>query len=217
MSIFYAPVLLLMALPPDAPLLSIDRRRVIAALKLGAPIACGLALYFAYNYWRFGNPLDTGYADIDFPSGMMRERIQAHGLWSFAYAPFNFFYLLLQGFHADFAEPRRIELTGMDTAGSSVLAASPWLLYLLFAPPRRDVFACLALILGLGVALLFYHSNGFLQFNTQRYALDWLPAALVMLAAALGRAKGELFGPLVLWGMALNLATVAVMAVTKSG
>ena len=214
MSVFYAPILLLLTLPPKEPLLALDRPRVLAALKLGAPILIGVALYLAYNAWRFGDPLDPGYRDIAFPAGLMRERVSAHGVWSSAYVVFNLFYDVLQGFHADFAEPERVRLTGLDTGGTSILAASPWLLYIFFAPARRDVAACAALILGLLAALLFYHSNGFLQYNAQRYMLDWLPAALLILVAASRRVSGETFGLLVLWAMSLNLATVVVLRLT---
>ena len=217
MSIFYAPLLLLLSLPLQSPLFGLGREHGKAALKLALPIALGIAFYLAYNYWRFGALFDTGYAAIIFPEGIMRDRVAAHGLWSLAYAPFNAFYLLLQGFHADFAEPQRLVLTGLDTGGASILSASPWLLYLVFAPWRRDTVGCGLLILGFCGALLFYHSNGFSQYNAQRYMLDWLPAALLMLAAALKRANGELFRPLAVWGMALNLATVGVLAVTHAG
>ena len=217
LSIFYAPILLLMALPPEERLLAIGRRHLAIVLRIGGPVAIGIALYLAYNAWRFGNPFDTGYRDIAFPAGLMKDRVDAHGVWSLAYLPFNLFYALFQGFHASFAEPQRVALGGLDDAGTSILAASPWLLYCLLAPLRREVAACLLLIAGCTIALLFYHSNGFVQFNAQRYALDWFPAALIVLAAALGRCQGEMFRPLVLWGMALNVATVAVLAVTRAG
>lgn len=217
LSIFYAPILLLLALPPETRLLRVGRSHLAIALKVGIPVAIGIAAYLAYNAWRFGNPLDTGYRDIAFPAGLMRSRVEAHGIWSLAYLPFNLVYLLLQGFHATFAEPQRVLLTGLDDAGTGVLAASPWLLYLFRAPLRREVLGCLALILGFSAVLLFYHSNGFLQYNVQRYALDWFPAALLVLAAALGRSEGEMFRPLVLWGMALNLATVVVLALVRAG
>lgn len=217
LSIFYAPILLMLALPPETRLLRVGRRHVGIVLKVGIPVAIGIAAYLAYNVWRFGNPLDTGYQDIAFPAGLMRSRVEAHGIWSLAYLPFNLVYQLFQGFHATFAEPQRVALTGLDDAGTSVLAASPWLLYLVRAPLRREVLGCLALILGFSAVLLFYHSNGFLQYNVQRYALDWLPAALLVLAAALGRSDGEMFRPLVLWGMVLNLATVVILALTRAG
>jgi hypothetical protein len=71
--------------------------------------------------------------------------------------------------------------------------------------------------LGLTIFMLFYHSNGYSQYNTQRYMLDWLPAVLVLIVPVLTAARMEWFRLLVAWGVALNLATVAVLALTKAG
>ena len=109
------------------------------------------------------------------------------------------------------------EVSGLDPAGTSILAASPWLLFLFFTPLRRDTLLCGLVVVGLAAVLLFYHSNGFSQYNTQRYALDWLPAALVMLAAGLRREHLPMLRLLVGWGVALNAATVMVLALTRGG
>lgn len=223
MSIFYAPILLAMMFRPNEPFIAITRERLAWTIRIALPVLIGIAAYLAYNYWRFGNPLDTGYNDIVFPPGsMLLDRVSQYGLWNKAYLLFNGFYLLLQGFHADFAEPARLKLSGMDNGGTSILAASPWLLFLFFTP-RRPLFAlCLVLMAGLTGATLFYHSNGFSQYNTQRYMLDWLPAALLMLAwvfrgDALPDSTRTIFRLLVLWGGALNVAMVGVLALTHAG
>ena len=92
---------------------------------------------------------------------------------------------------------------------TSILAASPWLIFLFFTPLRRDSVAAGVLVLSFAAALLFYHSNGFSQYNTQRYTLDWLPAAMLMLAAGLRLDHVPVLRLLIVWGMALNVATVA--------
>jgi len=124
--------------------------------------------------------------------------------------------------HATFDEARRLTITGMDNGGTGILAASPWVLLLFFAPSRRFTLLAWAMIAGFAVALLFYHSNGLSQYNTQRYALDWLPAALLLLAMVFhrGTVRGgwiDVFKLLVVWGMVLNLVTVAVLAWTRGG
>ena len=129
---------------------------------------------------------------------------------------FNLFYFFVQGFHAGFTGIMRLNLGGMDDAGSAVLAASPWLLLLFFAPKGRVQILAFLLIVGFSVTLLFYHSNGFSQYNVQRYMLDWLPAALLLLAPALTQARLDIFRLLVTWGVALNVATVLVLALTKT-
>lgn len=219
MSIFYAPLLLLLAFRPQDSLFKITGERFGQALKLGLPILAALILYLAYNYWRFGNAFDSGYTSIQFAAAdtTIGERARTYGFWNSHYVLFNLFYFFLQGFHADFTGLMRLTLSGMDNAGSAVLAASPWLLLLFFGRKGRVELFAFLLIAGFSVALLFYHSNGFSQYNTQRYILDWLPAALLILAPALTQARLEIFRLLVAWGLVLNVATVAVLAITKSG
>ena len=137
MSIFYAPILLFILFRPDEPLFRITVERVRHALMLALPILCAIGFYFAYNYWRFGNPLDTGYSGIAFGEGLLKARTDEFGLWNKAYVLYNVFYLFFQGFHAQFAEPQQLRLTGLDSGGASILAASPWLLLLFFTPLRR--------------------------------------------------------------------------------
>lgn len=221
MSIFYAPVLLLLTLRPEDPLVKITTERLRNALLIALPVVGAMALYFAYNYWRFGNPLDTGYSDIAFSPGMLKDRTDQYGLWNLAYVPFNLSYLLVQGFHVEFTGPQQLSLQSLDSNGTGLLAASPWLLLLFFTPLRRLTVIGWLMILGFAGALLFYHSNGFSQYNTQRYSLDWLPMALIMLAQVFDREAGEssrtdMLKLLVAWGLALNVVAVTVLALTHA-
>ncbi len=229
MSVFYAPLLLLIAIGPSAPLFRMSwadiRQRFGWTVQIGIPVAIGLAGYFAYNHWRFADPLETGYSFIfweftpDPETGelpILTARVQDHGVWSSAYVLYNAAYLFVQGFDITFDAAKKLTITGLDNGGTSVLAASPWLLFLAFTPWRRMALFCLAIIVGFVVLLLFYHSNGFSQYNTQRYILDWLPAALLMLALAKDKLSEhkDVLALLVVWGMALNVVTVAVLALT---
>ena len=65
------------------------------------------------------------------------------------------------------------------------------------------------------IVILFYHSNGYTQYNVHRYMLDSLPAALLMLAYAVQRYPTPLFPLAVLWGMALNMVTITTMAAVR--
>ena len=138
------------------------------------------------------------------------------GLFSARYVLFNAAYLLVQGFHAEFGDPLMTRLTGLDPNGASLLAASPFLLMAFFLPRRQTVLiglACAGLMIGVG---LFYHSNGFSQYNAQRYALDWLPVLLAFLPLRLTTERLPVFRLLVTYAVGLNLATLAVLAVTKA-
>lgn len=228
--VLYAPLLLLIAIGPIQPLLRMDwddvKERFGWTVRIGFPIAIALGCYFAYNYWRFGDPLDTGYAFIfsdtspDPVTGeqpMLSKRVEDHGLWSSAYVLFNAAYLFVQGFHITFDTEKQLVMTGLDNAGTNILSASPWLLFLAFTPWRRFSFFCWVIIVGFASLLLFYHSNGFSQYNTQRYTLDWLPAALLILAMARDKLveHKDILALLVVWGMALNVAMLAVVALTR--
>ncbi|MBC7281568.1 hypothetical protein [Hoeflea sp.] len=213
MSIFYVPLLLVLSLRTDAPLWSAMGDKIVRSVKLGLPVLAAIGLYLAYNQARFGSPFETGYIHIDYPPGVLKERLDAYGLWNWKYVPFNLYYALVQGFHARFEGVGQLELAGMDRFGTAFLVACPWLAMLFFTPVNRRTVLSGLLVAGLVTVMLFYHSNGFTQYNVQRYMLDWLPAALVMLAYAVQRHKTPLFPLAILWGMGLNAVTLATMAV----
>ncbi|PHR22164.1 MAG: hypothetical protein COA37_12890 [Hoeflea sp.] len=215
MTLFYVPLLLILSLRPDAPLLSAMKDRITRAVRLGLPVLAAIGIYLAYNQLRFGSALENGYAFIDYPPGVLKERLEAHGLWSRNYVPFNLYHAMVQGFHARFEGPGNLELAGIDRFGTAFLVASPWLAIMFFTPVnRRTVFSGL-LVAGLFTVMLFYHSNGYTQYNVQRYMLDWLPAALIMMAYAIQRQTSPLFALAVLWGMGLNAVTIATMAMVR--
>jgi hypothetical protein len=218
MNIFYVPLLLVFSLQPNTPLWSTTMPdKIKKAIKLGIPVAAAVGIYLLYNQARFGSLLETGYVYIDYPPGVLKERLDAHGLWSLSYLPFNLYHALVQGFHARFEGPGNMDLVGIDRFGTAFLVASPWLAMLFFTPiNRRTVFSGL-LVAGLVTAMLFYHSNGYTQYNVQRYMLDWLPAALVMLGYAVQRHSTPLFPMAVLWGMGLNAVTIATMVMVRQG
>jgi hypothetical protein len=72
----------------------------------------------------------------------------------------------------------------------------------------------LLVILMMAIPMLFYHSNGFSQYNTQRYTLDWLPILFVMLALALSARLRPALQVLVTYAIALNVVTMAMLAMT---
>ncbi|MEJ8572626.1 glycosyltransferase family 39 protein [Microbaculum marinum] len=221
MSLFYLPFLFVLALRTDEPLISLRWPHWRRALALGLPVAAALAVYFLYNYARFGDPLDTGYGYM-MPPGpddrtMVDDRLDRYGLFSSAYLLFNVMYLFVQGFHLEFAGPTMTVPQMLDSAGTSLLAASPFVLLAVFAPLRRPVAIGVLTILIIAVPILFYHSNGFTQYNAQRYVLDWLPVLLVILAFALRRAHLlPALQVLVTYAIGLNVVTMVMLALTAT-
>lgn len=217
MAIFYPLFLLFLCLPRERPLLEALRGAVKPVLLAGIPVAAALTVYFAYNDARFGSPTETGYGFIHNPdqTSFIWHRIREIGLFSREYLLFNTLYLFLQGIHFEFGGPSLTTLTGFDKAGTALLVASPWVLLAFYAKLDR-VFAAGAAVIAIiaGITLL-YHSNGAEQIATQRYALDWLPILIVLMARGTRPAAFAALPLLVTWGVVANLAVIAVLSAYK--
>jgi hypothetical protein len=229
MAIFYPLFLLFLCLRRERPfrggLTGLVKPVILAAI----PVAAALAVYFAYNIVRFGSPTETGYAFINNPdqATFIWRRISETGLFSRDYMLFNTLYLFLQGFHFEFGGPQLTALTGFDRAGTALLVTSPWVLLAFYAKVDRVFLAGAAVIAIIAGITLFYHSNGAEQIATQRYALDWLPILIVLMARPHSRSgdeQGSKTGRpaafaalplLVTWGVTANLAVLAVLSVYK--
>lgn len=226
MAIFLAPFLFAIARPKDARLFAFDRLFFADVIRLAAPILACIAAYCAYNYARFGAPFETGYAHIAaYPDENDRNfitwRILDLGLFSKDYLVFNLAHMFLQGFHMEFGGKYMTELVRMDPMGTSLLAASPFLLFAFYMKPDARMLVGLPIIALVCGITLFYHSNGFSQHNVQRYALDWLPVLyLLLLPAFAGETEKvaerlKTFKLLTTYAIGLNVAAFAIVAITK--
>jgi hypothetical protein len=217
MTILAAPAAFVLLMRPEERLLALDAARIKRALVFAAPIVAAIALYLVYNAARFGHPLDTGYGLLTLRNSgsLLDERLVQHGTFSSAYFVQNLFYLTVQGFHAEFTGAKSLTLTGLDHFGTALLAGSPWLFAALLARPDRRLAVCGATALGIAGITLFYHSNGFSQYNAQRYALDWLPLLLVFIPTCFARLNPTVMRGLVIYGLGLNVVMLAVLQVTK--
>lgn len=221
MSVLLVPFLFALSLKPQEPLISLSKAHVVRALKLGLPVAAAIAVYLAYNWLRFGDAMETGYAYIAAPNldhwSLINHRLTHIGLFSKDYVPFNAVYLLLQGFHVQWGGPDFLDIVAFDPMGTSIVAASPFILLAIFAPATRPIVIgalCAMLIAGI---TLFYHGNGYSQYNTQRFTLDWMPVMMFALALAVKEPIRPVFGLLATYGIALNVAAVAILAILPSG
>ena len=164
-----------------------------------APIALVIG---AYNFARFGNPFDFGYAWI--PSGAEKlvtdEPWYNHGLESVLYIPNGLNTMLLSGFSF---RP--------SWAGASLALTAPFLFWSITARGR------LAMVAGLSAALvllvdLMHGNSGFAQFG-YRFVLDAAPFLLLLIGLSarerlpFGLRPAVVFGTLfTLWGIwAINV------------
>ncbi len=217
MSIFYAPLMLVMIMDPTRPVVRIDGEVLKKTMLIAIPIVAAIGAYFLYNWVRFGGILENGYELIYRPEAIGNENPvlnnrhnSGSGLFSTDYVFFNFVYLFLQGFHFEFSGNVALTPVAMDRFGSSLLAASPYVLVALFAPIRREMVIGWMTIALMVVIMLFYHSNGFSQINVQRYTLDWLPILFMIIAKGLTPGRFDMVRLLILYSIGLNMAAFAL-------
>lgn len=216
-TILLLPFVYALHLRGDQRLIGFSRAHIAAGLKLGLPVLAAIAIYLIYNYARFGDVLDTGYAYITPPAGaenFLYGRAQEVGLFSADYLLFNFIHFFVQGFGVTFTGPYLTELGELDPLGTSILAASPFVLLAIFAPLRRPVVIGALTIAAMMLPMMLYHSNGFTQYNAQRYFLDWLPVLAVILALTIKAQLRPALAVLVTYAIGLNAVTFAIAAVT---
>ena len=163
MTLLAVPAVALFLMRPDEPLLRLSRERLALFARLAAPVAAALAVYLVYNQVRFGHPLDTGYGLLTLRNSgsVMDNRLSQDGTFHASYVLQNLFYLLFQGFHAEFSGPKLTQLAGLDPFGSALPAASPWLFALaLIRFDRRAAGALLVCLAIAGITLFYSPTRG---------------------------------------------------------
>ena len=164
-------------------IVSIRRQRIVMC-AVGLALIAGPLLVL--NSLKFGSPLDFGYAYVY--AGRydpIAARAAAHGLFSLAFLPENAWYM--------FAAPPEIEISATSVRivpnvwGTSIWITSPILLLALLSCRRwwADGRRRLAMLGTLPVILgdLCYHNTGFVQPGYSRFALDFIPIWMLVIAA----------------------------------
>lgn len=166
--------------------------------------------YLLYNYYRFGNPFDSGYAHIQF-IGILKERVDHYGTFSFHYVLYNFYAAFLKGFNIEFTGHGLLHIKDMDLFGTSLLSASPFLVCALKTGwskiLRISAWITVCVILA---GLLFYHNNGYEQVNAYRFSLDFLPMLIILTALGAKNIPQWLFKGMVTYSIVLNLIAVGI-------
>jgi hypothetical protein len=159
-------------------------RRLIA---FASPVALTVLISAAYNWGRFGSPLETGYG-ISTISPVLAAR-RAVGVFSISHVPDNIWLLVFRGFDFMPSFPYLVS----DPRGQSILLTSPALLAAVGAGVRSRTPAMLwaATALVTAVLLLYYGEGGFRTYG-YRYFLDATPFLLALTALAARRRFGAL-------------------------
>ncbi len=171
---------ILAAIPLGVALLRGRPDRLAAGIRFGIPIAAAVLLYGAYDWARFGSPLETGYGISHLTDPILETR-RAMGVFSIGQLPENVRLGLLKGFTIGDGPPFLVP----DPYGLSMVLVSPGLLSAISAgfrqPRARLLWSATALV---AIPVLLYYGGGFIQYG-YRYSLDFTPFLLALVA--LGR------------------------------
>ena len=203
----YGAVFLLAGLlsAPEAPAL---RARLKKVLEFGLAFSICAAVYIWFNWIRFGNPFETGYKYIQL-EGFLKDRVDHHGLFSLASLPFNFVHMFLQGPHFEFGSG--LWPKNMDQFGTSIIFASPFVLLAFRARWSRPLVIGCAVSIGLSLChMLLYYNNGWVQVNTQRFTLDFLPLLVLLVALGSKTITLPLLKAVVSYSIVMNAIALAV-------
>lgn len=150
-------------------------------------LAAPILLLCAYNYARFGNIAETGFGKAVLYNDVLYEARSA-GLFSLAHIPKNLFMMLLQGpqpVGGDSTAVLRFPYVQPSQWGMGLFFTSPALLYVFRARLSEPlVKSCWIATLTMLVPILAYYGIGYLQFG-YRYALDFMPFLIVLVARGL--------------------------------
>ncbi|WP_068004837.1 glycosyltransferase family 39 protein [Pseudovibrio axinellae] len=214
MSILYMPFFFVLMSSPDRSVFAINVESFRRFLKLAVFPACAILVYFAYNYARFGDPLQTGYAYIFPPewealrkplTAWIEHRVQELGLFHRDYFLFNLVHFFVQGPDVEFSGRYLTQLSGFGDKGIALFIGAPFLFYFFLAQWSREyLFAVLTILLIAGLTL-FYHSNGFSQYSVQRYTLDWLPLMMLFVVRTVRSVDKGIFALLVAQALFLSV------------
>ncbi len=179
------------------------KARFVCLFALGlAPALLGQALY---NQLRFDAPWEFGYRWMNSPDALLARQGQ-WGQFSLHFWPENVYTMLVRP-PVISGPPARIT---PDPWGMGLLWTTPALVLMLTTLPAQMRRHRLAVGLWLSIFLVqlpssLYFNTGSFQFG-YRFALDWLPMGLVLIA--LGIREGERRLPA--WGKALILMSIGM-------
>jgi hypothetical protein len=170
--------------------------------RLAVPLSVAMGAQLWLNAARWGDPFDTGYSYLQIG---WRTRIETWGLFNYHYLSKN-----LAVFLASLpwlSDPR----SGLKISehGLALWFTTPNLLWLLW-PARVDARMVGLYLAASAVAIfdLCYQNSGWVQFG-YRFALDYLPLLIVLLALAARR-----FGPLFFAGLGFSVLVNTFGALT---
>lgn len=188
-----------------------DKKKVVNILSFFFTLGIAGLIYISYNWLRFGNIFETGYGFIELGS-FCRERVEMYGQFSIHYIPFNFVYMFLQGYHMNFGGSTNLAVEGVNKFGTALTFASPFVFFAFWAKLKKSLLyaAWVSIILTI-IHQLMYYNNGWIQYNTQRFTLDFLPLLMVLVALGTKKVPGKVWKPFIVFAVFLNALTFMII------
>ncbi|MGD0409585.1 MAG: hypothetical protein ABSB34_11425 [Candidatus Limnocylindrales bacterium] len=181
------PTLLVVAVPFGLALLAEAKDRVKVAVAFSLPLFGALAVTGWWDWVRFGSPFETGY-DIAWITGPL-QALRDQGLFSIVHVPTNLALFIGGGYTVRDAFPWLVP----SVEGHSILLTTPALLIAVGAGLRERVNQVMwsAAILA-AIPVFLYYGGGGADTYGYRYAMDFVPFLLVLVAIALRDRFGNL-------------------------
>lgn len=181
------PTLLVVAVPFGLALLAEAEDRLKAAVTFALPLLVVLAVTGWWDYVRFGSPFETGY-DIAWIEGPLQD-LRDQGLFSIVHVPTNLALFLGGGFTVRDAFPWLVP----SIEGHSILLTTPALLIAVGASLRERLNQVLwAAAIMAAVPVFMYYGGGGAGTYGYRYAMDFVPFLVALVAIALRDRFGNL-------------------------
>lgn len=143
----------------------------------------GFVVFILYNYVRFGNLFETGYANNILTPDLIEAR--NYGVYNIVHIPGNIYFSFLSAplpiLKSEASIILKFPYLRPNPWGMSILITSPWILYLFFLKYKDKLSKILiTAILIVLLLVLSYFSIGFRQFG-YRYFFDFAPFVLLLL------------------------------------
>ncbi len=168
-------------------------------IRSAVPIGIMAAGLLLYNFARFENPFDFGYATINGNPGLIAS-IQKYGMFSLHYLPSNLYMMFLKLPTIQATQP----YLNPSYVGMSLLVTTPAFFFLIRKYENKIWIsgAWASVILSLGL-LALYHNNGMSQFG-YRYVVDLSLPLICLLAAGIKKKTPLLLLLLIMLSIVIN-------------
>jgi hypothetical protein len=202
------PTTFFYSLIPLASIINKREKRKERVVLLIASLTIIFAVFFGYNYLRFGNIFETGYGYALIPQEEFKE-FREKEIFSLNYLLSNAIYMFINPPRAHLNKALRFIFPYFELSrfGVGLIFSIPWFFsYLFFNRKKNRDWLFLTTILAITLSILALGGEGCFQI-TSRYACDFLPLLFFINLRWLGENKKYLpfFQKLLFIALILNI------------